>query len=183
MMPQNALEAMGLPDDAREDEIKAAYRLQVKACHPDQFRDPVKQQEGQEKLVRLNQWYQDALKIAHSHQTRFPMLTCEQSKQFAEKMLSQKQYACALRQLSRADSKDAKWHSLLSESLYGLKQVESAAQSARAAVRLEPENMNYRRQALQMEIGVKQYRKPWRRVFRHFRQLFGGRRKNARGLS
>ena len=152
---QTAFERLGIAASAGESDIRAAYHKLVKGCHPDSFSDPEQQRRGQEELILINVAYEQAMKIACSRSTVSPSLPCEQAKSWAKKLLERKQFELALLQLSKSESKDAEWFSLQGDTLTGLKQYTSAHQAFRAAVRMEPNNLAYRRNALDSEMRLK----------------------------
>lgn len=152
---QTAFERLGIAPNSGESDIRAAYHKLVKTCHPDSFSDPEKQKKGQEELISINLAFEQAMKIAGSRSTVAATLPCEQAKNWARKLLERKQYELALLQLSKSESKDAEWYALQGETLTGLKQYTSAHQAFRAAVRLAPDNLEFRRSALEAEMKLK----------------------------
>ena len=149
---QTAFEVLGIRPDADETAIRAAYHKLAKTCHPDVFSDPEDQKNGQVKLISINLAYEQAMKIASTRQTPAAPLPLKQAKEWARKLLERKQYELALLQLSKAESKDAEWFALQAQTLVGLKQYLSAHQAWRTAVRMDPENLGYRREALDAEL-------------------------------
>ncbi len=149
---QTAFEILGVSPDADEQTIRGAYHQLAKTCHPDKFLDPDEQQLGQARLVSINLAYEQAMKIAANRQTTAASLPLPQAKAWAEKLIERKQYELALLQLSKAEDKDAQWYALQAKTLLGLKQYLSAHQAWRAAVRMDPDNLSYRREALSAEM-------------------------------
>lgn len=168
----SAFELLGLSPDADAGAIRAAYHRLVKAHHPDRFLDPLAQAEGQQKLIGINVAYQECMRIAGSRQSSSAALPLKQAKDWAIKLLERKQYELALLQLSKAEDKDAQWYALQGQTLRGLKQHVSAHQAFRAAVRLEPDNLDYRRDALDAEMALKKENTLPRRAIRQIRSLF-----------
>lgn len=157
----NAFELLGLKADATEQEIRQAYHLRVKSCHPDQFLNGEEQQKAQEELVRLNLAYEEALRKALAVKpTVYQKVPPEQAKTTAKRLLSQERYESALLQLGRAESRDDEWYFIQGQILMGMKQFGSAHQSFREAVRLQPDNNEYRRGALDAAVAVKK-RQHW----------------------
>lgn len=152
---QTAFEVLGLRPDADEGTIRQTYHKLAKTCHPDKFLDPVEQQKGQERLIAINLAYEQAMKIAAQRQSPSAPMPLQQSKEWASKLLERKQYELAMLQLSKATEKDAEWYALQARTLTGLKQYLSAHQAWRTAVRLDPDNLPYRREALAAEILLK----------------------------
>lgn len=153
----NPFQALGLKPTADADEVRAAYHALVKKCHPDRFRDPVEQQAAQEKLIALNLAYEEALKLATPRRAVVynHALPKEEAKHLALKMLGQQNPESALRQLLRAESRDADWYSLQGRIMMELKQFQSAHESFREAVRRDPNNIEYRRGALDAAVALK----------------------------
>ena len=158
----SAFELLGLAPDADEAAIRSAYHRLVKTCHPDSFLDAAAQQAGQEKLIGIN--------LAVAVWALFDGL--EQAKGWARKLLERRQYELALLQLSKAESKDAEWYALQGETLGGLRQYLSSYQAWRAAVRMEPGSLEFRRGALDAEMRLKRAGRFPRKALEQMRQLF-----------
>jgi len=155
----NAFELLGLSADADEQQIRKAYHAKVKGCHPDQFADGEKQQQAQAALVQLNLAYEEALRRAAAVKpTVYQRVPVEQAKNAASRLLSQDRFESALLQLGRAETRDDEWYYIQGQILMGMKQFGSAHQSFREAVRLQPENNDYRRGALEAAVAVKKRR-------------------------
>ncbi len=151
-------ELLGLKPGADAQEVRAAYRRLVKKCHPDQFQDAQCQKAAQEQLLQLNLAYEAALKLASQHRVGFNLISQEEAKHFAQRLIDQGNLESALRQLARADSKDADWYFLQGKILMGLRQYETAHQSFREAVRRDPDNHKYREGALDAALAMKKNR-------------------------
>jgi len=158
MFDPNPFEVLGISPGADEQTVRAAYRKLVKSCHPDQFQDAQLQKTAQEKLIRLNLAYEAALKLAARTTVGFNLISQEEAKHFARRLVEQGNLESALRQLNRADSKDAEWYSLQGDILMALRQYENAHQSYREAVRRCPDNRTYRQGALDAAIAMKKNR-------------------------
>ena len=158
MLDANPFEILGVNPGADEQTVRAAYRKLVKSCHPDQFQDAQKQKAAQEQLIRLNLAYEAALKLAARTMVGFNLISQEEAKHFARRLVEQGNLESALRQLNRADSKDAEWYCLQGDILMALRQYETAHQSYREAVRREPDNRVYRQGALDAALAVKKNR-------------------------
>ena len=156
----NALQILGLPPDADEAQVRQAYHQQVKACHPDQFGDQEQQQQAQEKLIQLNLAYEEALRQTSARQhTVFHTVSVEEAKQIAKRLLEQQRYESALLQLSHAETRDDEWYYIHGQLLMGMRQYDTAHQSFREAVRLNPDNNEYRQGALEAAVAVKKHQK------------------------
>ncbi|MBR4081444.1 MAG: J domain-containing protein [Clostridia bacterium] len=148
---------LGLKATADADEVRTAYRALVKKCHPDRFLDADEQHAAREKLIALNLAYEEALKLAVPRKTTTytHALPKNDACQLARKMLHQQNPASALRQLMRSESRDADWYFLQGQILMELRQYESAHQSFREAVKRSPDNIEYRRGALDAAVAMK----------------------------
>ena len=154
----NPFELLGLKPGADAQEVRAAYRRLVKKCHPDQFQDDQRQKAAQEQLLQLNLAYEAALKLASQHRVGFNLISQEEAKHFAQRLIDQGNLESALRQLARAAGKDADWYFLQGKILMGLRQYETAHQSFREAVRRDPDNRKYREGALDAALAMKKNR-------------------------
>ena len=148
-------EVLGLTSAAEAAQVRAAYRKRVKACHPDQYQDPDAQKAAQEQLIELNLAYEDALKLCSQRHVGFNLVSQEEAKHFALRLVEQGNLESALRQLNRADTKDADWYFIQGNILMGMRQYRTAHQSYREAVRREPDNNHYRTGALDAALAVK----------------------------
>ena len=150
-----SFEILGLQPGADAQQIRAAYRLRVKACHPDQFQDEAKQRWAQEQLVKLNLAYEEALKFTGQKKVGFNLISQEEAKHFALKLMAQGNLESALRQLNRAETRDDSWYYLQGQILMSMRQYETAHQSFREAVRRDPNNQRYRQGALDAALAMK----------------------------
>lgn len=155
----NAFEVLGLAPTADQEQVRAAYRSQVKKCHPDQFEDRDAQLRAQEKLIQLNLAYEEALQCASQRQLSFATLPTEQAMAIARKLMEQGNVENALGQMARAESKTADWYCLQGQLLMKMKQYASAHQAFRAAVKLSPANNEFRTWALDAAVAIKKHQK------------------------
>ncbi|NLI20078.1 MAG: DnaJ domain-containing protein [Clostridiales bacterium] len=155
MYDKKPFDVLGLSPSAEAHQVRAAYRQRVKACHPDQYQDPEQQKAAQEQLIELNLAYEEALKHCSQRRVGFNLISQEEAKHFAARLVEQGNLESALRQLNRADTKDADWYYLQGNILMGMRQFATAHQSYREAVRREPDNNQYRGGALQAAIAIK----------------------------
>ena len=153
----NPFEALELTPFADPEEIRAAYRKLVKQCHTDMIQDPEEKKQAQARMVQLNLAYEEALRMAvpKPRASATPELTKEDAIALAEKMLARNNPESALRQLLRAESRDAFWHYTQGRVLMRMEQYDSAHQSFREAIRMDPENREYRRSALDATIALR----------------------------
>ena len=170
---KKAFEVLGLDPGADAQAVRNAYRHKVKACHPDQYQDADAQKAAQEELIELNLAYEEALKIASQHRVGFNLISQEEAKHFAIRLMEQGNLESALRQLNRADSRDAAWFHLQGNILMGMRQFDSAHQSYREAVRRDPENRDYREGALDAALALKKSKQIGNRVEGWVRDVLG----------
>ena len=173
---KKAFEVLGLSASADAQAVRNAYRQKVKACHPDQYQDIESQKAAQEELIELNLAYEEALRVASQRRVGFNLISQEEAKHFAVRLMEQGNLESALRQLNRADSKDADWYDLQGNILMALHQYETAHQSYREAVRRDPENRRYREGALNAALAAKKSGQFTHRVTGWMRNVIGKRR-------
>ena len=153
----NPFEALGLRPTASAEEVRAAYRSLVKQCHPDMFLEPAQRKAAQQKMIALNLAYEEAYHLASTRKinTYVDAMPLDDAVNLADKMLRQHSPESALRQLMRAQSRDGSWYAMQGKILMQMEQYESAHQSYREAVRLEPDNNVFRQGALDAALAMK----------------------------
>jgi len=166
---------LGIPSASDAQAVRKAYRQRVKECHPDLFQNPDEQKAAQERLVSLNLAYENALRICGSKRVGFNLISPEEAKYFAQKLLKQGNPESALRQLNRADHKDADFFYIQGNILMQLEQFATAYQSYRQAVRLDPQVNRYRSGALDASLAIKRSKTVWYQVGKFVRDLLGRR--------
>ena len=164
---------LGIPVGSDAKAVRKAYRQRVRECHPDLFQNPEEQKAAQERLVSLNLAYEEALHICGTKRVGFNLVSPEEAKHFAQKLMEQGNPESALRQLNRADHKDADFFYIQGNILMKLEQFETAYQSYREAVRLSPEETRYRRGALDASLAIKRSRTIWYKIGKAIRELLG----------
>ena len=169
-------DVLGIGPGADAQAVRAAYRQKVKDCHPDQYQDAAEHKAAQERLIELNLAYEEALKAASQHRVGFNLISQEEAKHFALRLIDQGNLESALRQLNRADSRDDGWYYLQGNILMGLRQYETAHQSYREAVRRDPENHVYREGALNAALAVKKSQQLGSRIQDWVRDVLGMKR-------
>ena len=178
----NPFEVLGLQAWACADEVRSAYRAQVKKCHPDMIQDPQQKEEAQQRMVQLNLAYEEALRLA-SPRTHASSASQEISEPeailMAEKMLARGNPESALRQLLRCNERDGKWYYTQGKVLMAMDQFETAHQSYREAVRREPENNVYRTGALDAAIAVRDSATLHGKLKKAWKNLSFSRRRNC----
>ncbi len=56
--PDDHYTVLGVPTDAKSEEIRAAWRFQLQAYHPDKFRDDVQRERAEEITKKTNAAWQ-----------------------------------------------------------------------------------------------------------------------------
>ena len=171
-----AFQVLGLSPNADAQAVRDAYRQKVKACHPDQYQDAAAQKAAQEALIELNLAYEEALKTASQRRVGFNLISQEEAKHFAARLLEQGNPESALRQLNRADSRDDDWYFLQGQILMKMRQYETAHQSYREAVRRDPKNRKYREGALTAALSLKKDQQLGGRVKSWIRDAFNSKK-------
>ena len=151
---------LGIAPTTDVEAVRHAYHEMAKKCHPDQFQNEEEQEDAHRRMVALNHAYEEALKLAEgrSNAPYTAKIDCAEAVQLAQKMLSQQKPESALRQLLRAEQRSAAWYGTQGDVLMAMSQYESAEQSYREAVRIEPDNVGYRRSALDALIALRRSR-------------------------
>ena len=157
----NPFEVLGLKGWATPDEIRTAYRSLVKQVHPDLIQDPSLRQETQERMVALNLAYEEALRLASPRpaHSQSEELSADEAILLARRSLTRDHPETALRQLLRCESRTGDWYYMQGQVLMAMHQYDSAHQSFREAVRMQPDNNEYRRGALDAALAVKKHQK------------------------
>lgn len=141
---EHVFEILGLDASATAEQVREAYRDQVKKCHPDQFSTEPERQAAQEKLIQLNLAYHEARHIVTANAMDHD-LPVEEAIRLAMQQLRQKKPAMALRQLIRTQQHTAQWYALQGRILMEMNQFVSAHQAFSHAVRMAPEVHAYRK--------------------------------------
>ncbi len=154
----NPFEVLGLKACADAEEVRSAYRMLVKQYHPDMVQDPQRKEEAQQRMTALNLAYEEALRLT-SPRTHASVSGADLSEQeailLAERMLARGKPESALRHLLRCQQRDGRWYSVQGRVLMAMDQYDSAHQSYREAIRLEPDNRQYREWALDAVVALR----------------------------
>ena len=172
---QDPFTVLGISSTSDVQAVRKAYRLRVRECHPDLFQNPDEQKAAQERLIVLNLAYEDALRICGTKRVGFNLISPVEAKHFAKKLLQQGNPESALRQLHRADHKDADFFFIQGNILMQMEQFETAYQSYREAVRRAPDENRYRRGALDASVAIKRSKTLGYKLGKHVRDILGKR--------
>lgn len=139
-------EVLNVKRNASAQEIRAAYHALVKVWHPDTIMDPERREEANRKLIEINLAYEQALRPFHREIVPDPQ-------RVASSLLGKGQLRAALSILSQAIDRDSEWFFLQGKILMRMGNPQTAMESFRAAVRLDPSNNEYRKYALDAEVA------------------------------
>ena len=171
----NPFEVLGLKGWATTEEIRTAYRTLARQCHPDMIQDPAEKEAAQTRMVALNLAYEEALRLA-SPRTGSPVtpeLSSAEAILMAQRAMARNNPQGALRSLIRCEQRDGDWYYMQGKVLMALEEFESAHQSFREAVRLDPENNVYRAGALAAAVALQKEQKLPGKVRKLFRNIIG----------
>lgn len=149
---QNPYEILGIKEGASQEEIKAAYREQVKKYHPDKHQDNPLQDLAEEKLQEINEAYEYLSKNngkggyeGNSSGVRNNG-SRGQSPEFIEvrRMIDKGNIPGAEATLSRIKTKNAEWFFL--SGMISLRKgwYDEAVNQVQTAMSMDPSNMEYR---------------------------------------
>ena len=82
---------LGIAPGASQEEIRHAYHLAAKKCHPDRYQDPQQQKQAQERMTVLNLAYEEAMRLAGQRQNApyNQEITCDDAIKLSQKLLKQ----------------------------------------------------------------------------------------------
>ena len=172
----NPFEVLGLKGLATPDEIRSAYRALARQCHPDMIRDPAEKEAAQTRMVALNLAYEEALRLASPRGTCnpvTPVLSSAEAVLMAQRAMAKDNPQGALRSLIRCEERDGDWYYMQGKVLMALEEYDSAHQSFRQAVKMDPDNNVYRAGALAAAVAYQKEQKLPGKMKKAFRQLVG----------
>lgn len=160
-----------MKDGVSAEEVRAAYRNQVKTCHPDLFTNPDEQKEAQERLIRLNLAYEEALRYVSRQRPEVLSIPLEQALRFASRHMEQDNPQAALHQLARSQERNGEWYCLQGDAYSKLRNFDKAYNSYREATRLNPQNREYHKKALETELILQKGSGVFEEVLSFFKKL------------
>lgn len=138
----NPYEVLGIKEGASQEEIKQAYREQVKKYHPDKHQDNPLQELAEEKLQEINEAYDFLMKNSGNNRNN----RSNQSPEFNEirRMIDRGNLGGAEAALGRISTKNAEWFFL--NGMISLRKgwYDEAVNSIQTAVSMDPSNVEYR---------------------------------------
>ena len=155
----NPFEVLGLKGWAGPDEIRSAYRTLARQCHPDMIQDPAEKEAAQRRMVALNLAYEEALRLASPRTGSVtPELSSAEAILMAQRAMARDNPEGALRSLVRCEKRDGEWYYMQGKVLMAMDEYDSAHQSFREALRLDPDNHEYHKAAFEAETALKRSR-------------------------
>jgi len=154
---QNPYEVLGIREGASQEEIKAAYREQVKKYHPDRHQDNPLQELAEEKLQEINEAYEYLMKNNGNgyNGTGYSNSRSGNGKnngyqnpnpEFAEvrKMIDMGNIMGAEAALNRSRTRNAEWFFL--NGMISLRKgwYDDAVNNVQTAMSMDPSNFEYR---------------------------------------
>lgn len=143
---QNPYEVLGIKEGASQEEIKAAYREQVKKYHPDRHTDNPLQDLAEEKLQEINEAYEYLTKNNGNSSSGGGKTTGYQNPEFTEvrRMIDRGNLPGAEATLNRIKTKNAEWFFL--SGMISLRKgwYDDAVNNVQTAMSMDPSNMEYR---------------------------------------
>lgn len=148
---QNPYEVLGIKEGASQEEIKAAYREQVKKYHPDKYQNNPLQDLAEEKLQEINEAYDFLMKNGGngSQQSYYSGVrngAQGQSPEFLEirRMIDRGNLPGAEAALARVRNRNAEWFFLSGMIALRKGWYDEAVNQVQTALSMDPGNMEYR---------------------------------------
>mgnify|MGYP001003512440 CR=1 FL=1 len=149
---QNPYEVLGIKEGASQEEIKAAYREQVKKYHPDKYQDNPLQDLAEEKLQEINEAYEYLMKNggksggheSYSGNKRNGYQGASPEFNEVRRMIDRGNLGGAEATLNRITTRNAEWFFL--NGMLSLRKgwYDDAVNSVQTAVSMDPSNTEYR---------------------------------------
>ncbi len=161
---KNPYEILGIPQNASQDEIRAAYRELVKKYHPDRYQNNPLADLAEEKLQEINEAYDTLTKNGvHSSQTSYQAAGAQANRPTQEFMevrryLDTGNLSAAERILLQTSTRNAEWYFLSGILSYRKGWYDDASSKLQAAVSMDPNNFEYQRALNTMRNAGPAYR-------------------------
>ena len=177
MANRDPYEVLGVSRNASDEEIKKAYRTLSRKYHPDANVNNPNKDQAEEKFKEVQQAYEDIMqqKQRGTSQSAYQQSTAgssayggassyggsgyggyqENDPQMQDilRLIQMHRFNDALRELERIQRRDARWYYYSAIAHNGLGQNATALEHIRAAVQMEPNNLEYRRFLQQLEAN------------------------------
>ena len=149
---RNPYEVLGIKEGASIEEIKAAYKEQVKKYHPDLHQDNPLYELAEEKLQEINEAYDYLMKNAGRgggsgySNTGFGGQQQRQSPEFRQVRIDidRGNLSAAEATLERSSNRGAEWYFLKGMIFLRKGWYDEAVSNVQTAISMDPNNMEYR---------------------------------------
>lgn len=153
---QNPYEVLGIKEGASQEEIKAAYREQVKKYHPDRHQDNPLYELAEEKLQEVNEAYEYLTKnngqgnsqsySRNGNNNNYQNKGQGQNSEFTEvrRMIDKGNLQGAEALLNRSHTRNAEWFFLTGMLSMRKGWYDDAVNNVQTAMSMEPSNIEYR---------------------------------------
>lgn len=149
----NAFAILNIPITSSIETIHSAYIKKVKECHYDNFTDVGQMETAQHKMVELNLAYKEAVSFAEQHQCK--QVNNIDHRLWTNKLYEEQKYEGALFQNDRDTVHDKEWYCLRGKILLALDRYEESHNCFREAIKLDPDNKEYRQGAFDAAVAYK----------------------------
>lgn len=162
---RNPYEVLGIKESASEDEIKRAYREQVKKYHPDQYQDNPLAKLAEDKLREVNEAYEYLMKNAGCKKSNQSWGKSAGWQEAGNDTLAQARYyinngniSAAEDILERIQERNAEWHFLKGMIFMKKGWYNEAMSHIQNAANMDPYNVEYRSALNRMNNQGNMYR-------------------------
>lgn len=138
---------LGVAPDAGADELKAAYRAKARQWHPDRFPEGPERVQAEERMIRLNRAYEEALghcPAAAPRATAAADAAQDEMLSDVRSLMALGQLDHARRALLRVEGRGAEWNYLFGAILMRRGDYEKAAVYFGVSTRMCPDCAQYR---------------------------------------
>lgn len=152
----NPYEILGVKPSASQDEIKSAYRKLIKQYHPDKFIDNPLKNLAEEKMMQINEAYETLTKNSgnnnysssnnYTDSSSYSNNSSNNSYEFQEirRLIQSGNFSAAENRLNSISIRNAEWHYLYGAVVLQKGWFDSALEHMENAVRMDPNNFEYR---------------------------------------
>ncbi len=160
---RNPYEVLGVRQGASEDEIKRAYREQVKKYHPDQYGDNPLKDLAQEKLQEINEAYDALMKNfqGSSNNNNYSNNGYNNSSDIFQEIrmeINRGNLNGAESKLNSISNRNAEWHFLMGMIHFRKGWFDSAHRLFNTACSMDPNNFEYRQMLNEINNRQSSYR-------------------------
>ena len=162
-------QVLGVKPNASDDEIKRAYRELARKYHPDNYQNNPLADLAEEKMKEINEAYDAVTKMrsggssgysSGGYQGAYQQQSYSNDPTFARvrNLINSGNVDQAEQLLRGTNSRTAEWYFLAGSVAYRRGWLDEARQNYQIAVRMEPNNMEYRQAYNMMQQGGNAYR-------------------------